>query len=561
LESRNDKGVSPLMLASSSSSVLGGAYESVEALLKAGAKVDATDSSGLTALHWAAGSRGNHKTVEVLLRYGADVHAKTTRDGNTPLHIAASRGSIPTVEILLANGASLSARNLGLQTPIEVAKTAHTERFNFTSEKAQQEMTRYLKHVSKGKSPSSFEKKPLGQKLYDAVKEGNLSLLESLLQRAKPKHVDFLAFTGQRSGSSRDGDEMEVKATALYLACEIGESECADLLIKKGANVETKLETRQWDNGLTPLLTAVKKQHAKCVELLLNAGSSANAVGPRGYSPLHLACQGQDVEIVKLLLSHKASVTYRAPERQLCEESGNQPLHVVSNAECAALVLERGGVELLEERNGHGSTPLHCAVKKGRVDCVRLYLKSGAAVDGRLKGKSSSYNPTPLYSAAISGMSECVRALLDGGADPELLTKENVHSKTNVESKPIHAAAKGGSPDCIRELLDRGVSVDSLCEANGNTPLHYVVSSLSHSVASHNKRNALVDCAELLISYGADVTIQTNGGKTALDIAQSPAMTNAARMGAWTPIVKKMIDVLSVKPGLCTKKACRNGDE
>ena len=81
----------------------------VDALVEAGAAIDARDVYGATPL-LAAAWAGSVSAVEALLAAGADVHAATwpaatTRGGQTALHVAAARGMNEVVEALLAAGA------------------------------------------------------------------------------------------------------------------------------------------------------------------------------------------------------------------------------------------------------------------------------------------------------------------------------------------------------------------------------------------------------------------------------------------------------------------------
>lgn len=70
-------------------------------LLAAGARVDAADASGQTALHWAAvrgdnsesAGGGNLAAAEELLRAGASVEAADER-GYRPVHVAAQHGQV-----------------------------------------------------------------------------------------------------------------------------------------------------------------------------------------------------------------------------------------------------------------------------------------------------------------------------------------------------------------------------------------------------------------------------------------------------------------------------------
>lgn len=79
----------------------------VSALLAAGAKPDASDADGATALHWAADA-GTVAAVRALLAGGAAVDA-VDGDGATPLMYAALRGHADAATALLDAGADPDA--------------------------------------------------------------------------------------------------------------------------------------------------------------------------------------------------------------------------------------------------------------------------------------------------------------------------------------------------------------------------------------------------------------------------------------------------------------------
>jgi ankyrin repeat protein len=84
-----------------------GSAESAAYLLKNGAKVNAKNFAGYTALHWAARS-GRTETLALLLENGADIEART-EDGITPLHLASHRGHLNFVLALVDAHADLEA--------------------------------------------------------------------------------------------------------------------------------------------------------------------------------------------------------------------------------------------------------------------------------------------------------------------------------------------------------------------------------------------------------------------------------------------------------------------
>ena len=92
------------------------------ALVDAGADVNAAQSDGATALHWAA-YREDLETAALLIQAGADVNAANDL-GVTPLLMACTNGHADLVEALLAAGADPNAALPSGETPLLAASRA-----------------------------------------------------------------------------------------------------------------------------------------------------------------------------------------------------------------------------------------------------------------------------------------------------------------------------------------------------------------------------------------------------------------------------------------------------
>ncbi|XP_063687583.1 neurogenic locus notch homolog protein 2-like isoform X2 [Bolinopsis microptera] len=115
------KGSTPLILATKM------VYNSiVEKLLKARAQVNAVDSSGRTALHWAAAVCNMH-AMELLLSHGANKDAESVKK-ETPLFLASREGKLEAVKFLVMHNAQRHLADSMDQTPIDVARDhLHTD--------------------------------------------------------------------------------------------------------------------------------------------------------------------------------------------------------------------------------------------------------------------------------------------------------------------------------------------------------------------------------------------------------------------------------------------------
>ena len=127
--------------------------------------------------------------------------------------------------------------------------------------------------------------------LFEAVGEGDLGALAQLLAAGVPA-----------SCVDDDGN------TALMAAAE-GESECAAMLLEHGCPVNHKNS-----EGKTALHQAVQYEDADCVRLLLGAGASADMKDNDGASPVSIAKELADGEILEAL-------TGKPPEPKAAVES------------------------------------------------------------------------------------------------------------------------------------------------------------------------------------------------------------------------------------------------
>ncbi|MEX2467382.1 MAG: ankyrin repeat domain-containing protein, partial [Gemmatimonadota bacterium] len=97
-----------------------GDVETVVALLRQGADVNAAQGDGLTALHWAA-MNNNAEMAGVLLYAGAESEATTRLGGYTPLHLGSRLGHAEVIEALVEQGADVSARTTTGAMPLHLA--------------------------------------------------------------------------------------------------------------------------------------------------------------------------------------------------------------------------------------------------------------------------------------------------------------------------------------------------------------------------------------------------------------------------------------------------------
>ncbi|XP_063705698.1 26S proteasome non-ATPase regulatory subunit 10-like [Culicoides brevitarsis] len=143
--------------------------------------------------------------------------------------------------------------------------------------------------------------------------------------------------------------EDDTKATPLILATLKGSLPCVKFLVSKGANVNAK----NWQ-GHSPFQYACSKGHKDIVEFLLTAGADPNVRDDRNDVPLHRLASLGRTEIMKLLFDWKGKLDVNVQNKE-----GSTPLHLACEDEqiqCAMMLLEKGAN--VEIQNKEKKTPL-----------------------------------------------------------------------------------------------------------------------------------------------------------------------------------------------------------
>jgi ankyrin repeat protein len=151
----------------------------------------------------------------------------------------------------------------------------------------------------------------------------------------------------------------------------------------------------------------------------------------------------------------------------------NTPLHLATNAgqlQMVEFLLSLQGVDI-NCTNRHLETPLLLAAKEGHGALVRLLLaQPGVEPDvvDRPWHRHCSWWQTPLAYAAMNGHASIVQALLETG-------RVNVNYRDRQGRTPFSYAAGNGHVEVVRIMLTvSGIEVDGRCQF-GNSPFYYAV--------------------------------------------------------------------------------------
>ncbi|KAG7099826.1 hypothetical protein E1B28_001635 [Marasmius oreades] len=171
----------------------------------------------------------------------------------------------------------------------------------------------------------------------------------------------------------------------------------------------------------------------------------ANAVDEDGRTPLHWAASSGSLEIVRILLEHKAEI-------DKIDVSGWTALHIAVSAGHESTVEELVGSGAdVSKRNDKGLTPLHYAASKSRISIGKLLISRGADINAKDKA-----NQTPLHRAATTGSVGFIRLLLEGVPSAQPTVKTRLNTPDRVGNTPLHLAMESAYAEAAVVLIEAG---------------------------------------------------------------------------------------------------------
>ncbi|MCC7417904.1 MAG: ankyrin repeat domain-containing protein [Acidobacteria bacterium] len=294
--------------------VMKGEPDTLKALLKQGADVNAAQPDGMTALHWAA-DRGDAALADMLLYAGADASAVTRVGHYTPLHIAARNGNAAVGKRLIEAGADVSARTSpGGATPLHLA-----------AEGGSVELIDAL--VAAGADVNAKEHEWGQTPLIFAASQNRADAIRTLIAHgADPSIASTIVDVPERSALDRAALQLQtrmkdqVPMQAIYQAeremfvsgkvPEEAVREFRGVAQRNGEEVNPSVLSK---GGLTPLMHAARQGYVESVKALLDGGASIDqADGGDGTTPLLIAIINGQFDTALELIDRGADPSHAA---------------------------------------------------------------------------------------------------------------------------------------------------------------------------------------------------------------------------------------------------------
>ena len=349
--------------------------ESVEALLKAGAKRDAIDMLKQTPLHIVARERW-YQSVD-LLRCPENINARDS-EGRLPLYYAIVRNDLEKVKALRpdlvdSKDRIFSSLKWAVQSSALTVLDFLSNIFPELVNEPDSDGRTIIHMATELKSLETLN-------LLEAKSKPDVNITSEL--KRTPLHdaallgrVDNMRYLIKKGAEVDKADKK--KQTPLHIAVINEQLDAVALLLEEKAGINLQDSEQQ-----TPLYCAAYYGYVDIDKRLLEENADVKLISNHGWSPLHAAAD--NLEITNMLITHKADIN-------LPKEDMWTPLHFAINWSATAVA------KLLGEKranfnvvNNDGNTALDMAMMKKDIDLVRLMLVKRASSQPQTEDDLSS---------------------------------------------------------------------------------------------------------------------------------------------------------------------------
>ena len=381
-------------------------------------------------------------------------------------------------------------------------------------------------------------------------------------------------------------NERMTRLTKLHEAAERGHLTSlrnALVALDKTTAVQTPIVLPSESTPRTPLMRAAAGGHVACLEELAAYGIDCNAIDKTGRTALHYALTAQKSEAALWLLYYQKGLKRNPSTNQatrsdtsllgIADKDGVLPVHLAAGLDQTetldAFINE--GVDFLA-RDGVGRTPLHFAIQKQSLDCVKYLSERMSNLD-----ESDNNGETPLMLAAKVNGQNSARLLLDQGADKYkkdsdgdhpihhaartghltilemlFLSLDDLEVKNNRAERPLHLACANNHTRVVRAILRvPGIQVNPFTDpphlksnAKSKADMVEVSRNLASTPLHYACRFGFYDIANLLIQNGAMVNGNQEDGVSPLMLA----------CNANSPGIAELLLVNGANPNSATSK-------
>ncbi|XP_043922215.1 transient receptor potential cation channel subfamily A member 1-like [Protopterus annectens] len=388
-------------------------------------------------LHHAAG-KGNLQIIKLIINNSSKNLNVTDCNGNTPLHWATEKNQVQSIILLLEEGADPNILNKFLLSPLHIAVQLY---YN--------EAVKVL----------------AAHKSINVNLQGELGNTPLMLACAKDNHKGIEILLDHGALLCRQN---RLGHFAIHLASFMGSKKAMEVILKRGLAFGHSFEKHinYLDKSLnSPLHLAVQGGNLEVIKFCIECGAHIDLVQADNSTAVHFAAVQGAIEAVKLMIT-----SYKGDKDIVNILDGNMqtPLHkaaIFDHQDLAEYLISKGGrIDSIDNEN---RTPLLLATSCGSWKTVNLLISKGANV--KLKDDAGC-NVIHLAVLQQGGMKHLNKETMQNNQVRELLSDED-----NEGCTPLHYACRQGVPDSVNNILGWKISIYSKSK-DKKSPLHFAAS-------------------------------------------------------------------------------------
>jgi uncharacterized protein len=350
--------------------------------------------------------------------------------------------------------------------------------------------------------------------------EGSTALLVAVMQDRLDAAKHLLAHGAKADAANR------YRVTPLYVAALNGNADMMAALLAAKADPNGAAPS-----GETLLMTAARTGVVKAMQRLIDAGARVDAREPHfNQTALMLAARSNSADAIALLLDNGADINART---SVGETPAFTPPCKGTGCGSEGVGINRGGLPDRGRRDPvkGGMTPLLYAAREGADAALAVLIKRGAHLE-----LAEANGMTPLLMALLNNQLRSARQLIDAGAQVNVddfygrtplwaaVESRNLDMNNRIEDSPVtNNIDRAASLPIIELLLEKGANVDARTrEVPPSRKWLYTLNDVSW--VDYTGQTPFLRAAfsgdttvmRLLLDYGADPNLATQGGTTPL---------------------------------------------
>uniref|UniRef100_A0A8B9TAX1 Transient receptor potential cation channel subfamily A member 1 n=1 Tax=Anas platyrhynchos TaxID=8839 RepID=A0A8B9TAX1_ANAPL len=394
------------------------------------------DELNATPLHHAA-EGGQIELMQLIIDDSScEVLNVMDSSGNTPLHWATKKNQVESVSLLLSRGANPNILNSNMMAPLHMAvQSLHNE----------------IVKVSLNSTDVNLE-----------GEAGNTPIIVACY-KDNPEALTLLIENGGKICKPNKTGCMPIHAAAFS-----GAKTCMEILLKKGEELghSAKTHINFTNNGkCSPLHLAVQSGDLEMIKMCIEFGAQIDLKQNEKCTALHFAATQGATEIVKLMMS-----SYAGEESIIDAVDGNKEtlLHrtaLFDHYELAEYLISMGAN--IDSVDIEGRSPLLLATSCASWKIVNLLLSKGANVSLKDHLGRNFLHLTVLQPGGLQHLNE------------KFLQMEHIKNlvvdEDNEGCTPLHYACRQGVALSVNNLLSLNVSIYSKSR-DKKSPLHFAAS-------------------------------------------------------------------------------------